>query len=80
MFRRAIAKGTFDGQPETFYFVEVNDDSWIGTNRLCASEDEAREIKESTGHGKRKTGSMQLTMATRYLRMTSDELEILEPA
>jgi len=89
MFRRATSvrtwpEGKFEwsGTTQTFHWLEVKQDVWIGTNRLCESEDEAIEIQNQTGYGKRKTKALQIGAATRFLQQTSDPdtLEIFDPA
>ncbi len=81
MFRRATCQMTIAGKSETFYFLEVTPDGFIGTNRLCKTKDEAIMMQNEVGHGDEPKNFMQMTLATRYLRMTSDPetLEIFDP-
>jgi len=89
MFRRATTVRTWPEGPhewsgtiETYHWLEVKKDVWIGTNRLCESKDEAIEMQNQTGYGKRKTKCLQIGAATRWLQMTADSgtLEIFDPA
>jgi len=89
IFRRAISVRTWpeskfewSGTTETYHWLEVIPDGFIGTNRLCESKDEAIEMQNSTGHGERKTGSMAMTATLGYIRMTSNQgtVEVFDPA
>jgi len=81
MFRRASCQMTIANKPETFYFLEVRENGFIGTNRLCETVDEAIHMQNETGHGENHKGPMHMTLALRYLRMTSDPdtLELFDP-
>ena len=89
MFRRATMQrtwpeGEFDwsGTTETYHWLEVKPDVWMGTNRLCENEAEAIEIQNETGYGERKTKTLAIGCATRYLQLTADPntLKIFDPA
>ena len=89
MFRRATMQRTWpkgqhewSGTTETFHWLEVEPDLWIGTNRICESEVEAKDMQEYCGYGERKTKTRSMLAHTRYLRQTADSetLEIFDPA
>jgi len=99
MFRRATSvrtwpKGEFDwsGTTETYHWLEVQEDRWVGTSRLCENEEEAVQMQKETGHAKpqeyktdkdgRKYRTMQITMDLGYIRQTSDPdtVEVFDPA
>ena len=83
MFRRAIVQGTYEGKPETFYFLEVKEDAWVGTNRLAENREESEWLAAESGHFKNgviEVKTLMMTMNERFIRQNNDDVEILDPA
>ena len=81
MFRLLSCQMTIADKPETFYFLEVKPDGFVGTNRLCETMDEAIYMQNEVGHGDDPSGLLHMTLSSRFLRMNSDRdtLEIFDP-
>lgn len=89
MFRRATMQRTWpegqhewSGTTETFHWLEIKPDLWIGTSRLCENEGEAKDMQKYCGYSERKTKTLSMLTHTSYLKLTSDQdtLEIFDPA
>jgi len=83
MFRRATCQRTWpETGTEDYCWLEIGPDHWVGTNRLCESEDEAVEMQNQTGHGERKIGSLAITATLGWIRQTADPgtVEVFDPA
>jgi hypothetical protein len=82
MFRRATCQRTWpETGCETYHWLEIAPDSWVGTNRLCESEDEAKEMQNQCGYGERQTGKLAITATLGWIRLTADPdtVEVFDP-
>ena len=92
MFRRATSTRTWPEGAESYCWLEIKPDSFVGTSRLCESEDEAIEMQNQCGHGEpqeyktdkdgRKYRTMSITATLGWIRQTSDPntVKVLDPA
>jgi len=89
MFRRATSVRTWpkgphewSGTTETYHWLEVSKDGFIGTSRLCESEAEAIEMQNYCGYGNRKRKTRSMLCSLGYIRMQADEdtFELFDPA
>jgi len=89
MFRRTTSvrtwpEGEFEwsGTTETYHWLEISPDGFVGTNRLCESEDEAIEIQNECGYGERRTKMKSLLAGLRYIGQTANPgtVEVFDPA
>ena len=72
------------GTTETYYWLEVEPDLWLGTSRLAETIEDVDEFMQLLKKQETTKGDGQRTYAMRcaasFLETTSDSLRILDPA